>query len=68
MEGATVQLWKRGEWQTPEPAQRNDEKYLLELTYPQKLRSVKVRVNFVCTKPRDYQKIELYEIELIDKK
>ncbi|MFA6931188.1 MAG: sugar-binding protein [Lentisphaeria bacterium] len=65
--GASVQIWKRGEWQTPEPENRKEEKYLLELQFPQTQRTVKVRINFVCKKPRDFKNIELYEVELLNR-
>ncbi len=59
LDGAVLKIRKHGEWLSPKPSRTENGEYMLMYEYPEKLRTVKLRLEF----PKD--KIELYEIELL---
>ena len=61
--GATVQIWKAGEWKTLTPKNVERTTYSTVLDFGEELKTVKIRFDFPLKSRRD--KVELYEIELL---
>ncbi len=59
----TVRIWKFGEWKKLTPKKTDKTKYSTVLDFGEKLKSVKVRIDFAVKAKQD--QVELYEIELL---
>ncbi|NMA18998.1 MAG: hypothetical protein GX927_00325 [Lentisphaerae bacterium] len=63
LDNATVSIWKAGDWLKPEAKELEETLFSREWSFPNSLRTVKIRFDF--TPPKQGEVLELYEIELL---